>query len=417
MNTKPHCLRRTRFPCWTLALGLSFGFTASALAAPDGAAFFKGKTVTYIVATAPGGNYDIYGRLVAETMQKYLPGSRFVVKNMPGAGHLIGANTIYAAKPDGLTIGTFNTGLIYNQITGREGVKFDLTKMSWIGKAASDPRVIMVAANAPINSFEDLQKSKTTYNFGSSGVGGASFVESTLLIETLKLPVKLIPNFNGGESEMAIRRGELLGIVGSKSALEPFVKNGYGKFLVQIGGTDLTIPQLSKLVRDARGKAVVSLIESQGDVSRLTAGPAGIPADRLAALRVAFQKAMEDNDLKLRVAKMGLPLEPAYGNAVMMKVKAAMDQSPEMVALLGQTLNIKDPMIKTEGPLIEVSDKGREIAFNGLDGQKVKAKPSGSRTQISIAGKEASREQLQAGMFCEINLKSGSDEPTSIECK
>ena len=77
----------------------------------EGAAFFDGKTVTYIVATAPGGGYDTNGRLVAEYMQKHLPGSTFIVQNMPGAGHLIGTNYIYASEPDGLTIGTFNTGL------------------------------------------------------------------------------------------------------------------------------------------------------------------------------------------------------------------------------------------------------------------------------------------------------------------
>src|SRR6187399_2887180 len=90
--------------------------------AQTGADFFKGKTVTYIVSTGPGGGYDLYGRLVAEFMQKYLPGSTFVVKHLPGAGHLVGTNTIYASKPDGLTIGTFNTGLIYNQLIGLDGV-------------------------------------------------------------------------------------------------------------------------------------------------------------------------------------------------------------------------------------------------------------------------------------------------------
>ena len=81
--------------------------------------FFNGKTVNYIVATDPGGGYDTNGRLVAEFMQKHLPGSTFVVQNMPGAGHLIGANYIYASEPDGLTIGTFNTGLIYSQLVGQ----------------------------------------------------------------------------------------------------------------------------------------------------------------------------------------------------------------------------------------------------------------------------------------------------------
>ena len=94
----------------------ALAMAASSACAQTGADFYKGKTVTYIAATSPGGGYDLYGRLVAEFMQKHLPGSTFVVKNVPGAGHIVGANTIYASKPDGLTIGIFNTGLIYNQL-------------------------------------------------------------------------------------------------------------------------------------------------------------------------------------------------------------------------------------------------------------------------------------------------------------
>src|ERR671915_589562 len=146
-------------------LSLGAGIMAAAVLATGaaqaqtGADFYKGKTVTYIVSTAPGGGYDLYGRLIAEYMQKYLPGSTFVVKNVPGAGHLVGTNTIYAARPDGLTIGTFNTGLIYNQLINAEGVKFDLSKMSWIGKVSSEPRVIVTATQSKIKNFPDLMKS------------------------------------------------------------------------------------------------------------------------------------------------------------------------------------------------------------------------------------------------------------------
>ena len=399
-------------------VGLSVSLTIPAFANSQGADFYKGKTVTYIVATAPGGSYDTYGRVVADFMQKYLPGSTFVVKNVPGAGHLIGANTLYASKADGLTIGTFNTGLIYNQMTGREGVKFDLEKMSWIGKAASDPRVVMVAANSPFSSFDDLRKSKAQVNFGASGVGSASFVESTVLIDALSLPIKLISGFNGNEGEMAIRRGEVAGIIGSRSSLEPFVKNGYGKFIAQMGGKEKDVPQLSSLVTDPKGKSLIALIETQGEIARLTAAPPGIPKERLEALRAAYKSAMEDKGLKARMEKIGLPLDPAYGDDVLKRVRAALDQSPETVALLGKTLNIKDPILKAEGPLLEVGDKGREIAFAGHDGQKVKSKPSGSRTQITIAGKEAKREDLKAGLNCEVNYKSGGDnEPMTIVCK
>ena len=79
-------------------LAASLATTAGAAGAAE-ADYFKGKTVTYIVATAAGGGFDFYSRLVAKHMQKHLPGSTFVVRNMPGAGHMIGTNFIYKAKP------------------------------------------------------------------------------------------------------------------------------------------------------------------------------------------------------------------------------------------------------------------------------------------------------------------------------
>src|SRR6266545_701638 len=142
--------------CSAAAAVLAATLVVSPASGQSGADFFKGKTVTYIVATSPGGGYDTYGRLVAEYMQHYLPGSTFIVKNMPGAGHMIGTNAIYASRPDGLTIGTFNTGLIYNQLIRHEAARFDLEKMSWVGKAAYDPRVMAIAVQSPIRTYQDL---------------------------------------------------------------------------------------------------------------------------------------------------------------------------------------------------------------------------------------------------------------------
>src|SRR5688500_9874541 len=136
------------------------GLWSGAAAAQEGGAFFDGKTVNYIVATDPGGGYDTNGRLVAEFMQKHLPGSTFVVQNMPGAGHLVGTNYIYASEPDGLTMGTFNTGLIYGQLVGDPAAKFDFSKMSWIGKVSSDPRAIVVSKESGIASCQQLAASK-----------------------------------------------------------------------------------------------------------------------------------------------------------------------------------------------------------------------------------------------------------------
>jgi putative tricarboxylic transport membrane protein len=330
--------RRRKWLTFGVGGWLAMVAAASAALAQTGADFYKGKTVTYIVATAPGGGYDLYGRLVSEYMQKYLPGSTFVVKNMPGAGHLIGANAIYASRPDGLTIGTFNTGLIYNQLIRHEAVKFDLTKMSWIGKASTEPRVFMIAAQSPIKTFAELQAQKQPVNFATSGIGSANYVETNVLTGVLKLPIKILTGYNGNEDQLAMRRGEVVGGIGSRSSFEQFVRNGYGRFIAQIGGSDKDVPQLKDLVTDPTAEELIALVQSQGDVARLTAGPPGIPNDRLQALREAYRRAMEDKELQGKAEKLERPVEPAYGDDVLKLLQAALKQKPETVAALKHAL-------------------------------------------------------------------------------
>jgi tripartite-type tricarboxylate transporter receptor subunit TctC len=327
--------------CLSLAGGLVAASIAIPAHAQGGADYFKGKTVTYIVATAAGGGYDLYGRLVAEYMQRYLPGSTFIVRNLPGAGHLVGANTIYASRADGLTIGTFNTGLIYNQLVGLPGMKFDLTKMSWIGKATTEPRTITIAQQSPIKTFADLQASKDPINFATSGVGSANYVETTMLTSALKVPSKVLTGYNGNDDQLAMRRGEVGGTIGSRSSFEQFVKNGYGRFVAQIGGKDTDVPQLRDLVKDPAALSLIALVQSQGDVARLTAGPPGIPPAVLEALRNAYRNALEDKELQEKAAKLERPVEPGYGDDVLNAIVTALKQPPETIALLAQALKKK----------------------------------------------------------------------------
>ena len=324
-------------------LGVALAVVAAAAfcgtaSAQSGAAFYSGKTVTYIVATAPGGGYDTYGRLVSEYMQKYLPGSTFIVRNMPGAGHLVGTNAIYASRNDGLTIGTFNTGLLYNQLMDYSGAKFDLTKMSWIGKAASDPRVFIVTPQSKIASWKDLVSATEPVNFATAGVGAAAYVETVMLTRALNLPVRVQTGYNGTEDMQAMRRGEIFGAIASRSSYESFVANGFGRFIAQIGGKDTDLPQVMTLVSDPGARRLIALVQSQGDISRLTAGPPDIPPDRLAALRAAYKSSMEDKEAQQKAEKLGRPLEPAYGDDVLAQIKGALAQSPETIALLKETM-------------------------------------------------------------------------------
>lgn len=400
---------------WLSSAAIAVPLMVSATAAAADPASFKGQTVTYIVATAPGGGYDLYGRLVAEFMERALPGSTFVVKNVPGAGHIIGANTINASAPDGLTIGTFNTGVIYGQIIGLKGIQFDLRTMSWIGKAASDQRVIVIGADSPIKSFEDLRRSSEV-NFSTSGVGSAAYVETRVLVDLMNLPIKIITGYSGTDDQMAMRRGEITGTIASRTSNEQFVKNGYGRFIAQIGGKDKDVPQLAQFADSAETKALISLFQSQAEIARLTAGPPGISADRLTTLRTAYNHAVGNKEFRDKAAKAGRSVSPATGEEVEQMVKQALHQPPRIVAALKEAMSAKAETIKASGVLVDVQDKGRSVVLKGANNEKIGFEPSGSRTKVTLGGKDAKRSDLKTGLSCEVTYHKGGKEPSAVAC-
>ncbi|MGE5538762.1 MAG: Bug family tripartite tricarboxylate transporter substrate binding protein [Gemmatimonas sp.] len=316
------------------------GATAlSTTARADGAAdFYKGRTVTYVAATSAGGGYDFYGRLVSRFMEKHMPGTTFIVKNVPGAGHIVGANFIYASRPDGLTIGIFNTGLIYAQLAKMQGVKFDLAKMTWIGKASSDPRVLVLSKESKFKSWDDLRASQTPIKISIGGIGSAAYSETMMVTRAFNLKTQIIPGYTGADSEMAMRRGEIDANLGALSTYEMFVKSGYGSFALQIGGEPMPgVPQAVQLADTPEAKSLIALVHSQADISRLTAGPPGIAADRTAYLRAAYRKALEDPELREQATKGGdRPVDPLYGEEVAERVRVALAQPPELVSFINE---------------------------------------------------------------------------------
>lgn len=283
----------------TTALLLSF-INIAAAANPD-LDFYKGKVVSYIVATKPGGAYDSYARLIGKYMQKSLPGATVIVKNLPGAGHIIGANETYLAKPDGLTIGTFNTGLIYSQIVGQPGIRFDLGKYSWIGKANSEPRVLVVSIKSPYKSIKEVIDSRVPLKFASAGVGSASHHEVLITATATGANIKAIPGYAGREAEMAMMRGEVDGQIGSYGGLISFIQAKECRVLLQIGGKkhkDLKdVPSVMDMNLSPQGKKLMAIISSNGDMSRLTAAPPKMPPERLKVLIDAYRKALTDPQL------------------------------------------------------------------------------------------------------------------------
>ena len=320
-----------------LAFAAGIGLLCSAPAFAAGIDMFKGKTITYIVATTPGGGYDTYGRLIARYLQKHLAGSRVLVKNVPGAGNIIGANEIYAARADGLTIGMFNTGLIYDQLIHREGVRFDLAKFSWIGKAASEGRGLLISSASGIKNIDDMLKAKAPIKFAASGVGAASYNDTRILADALHLNVQIVNGFTGNEGEMSMLRGEVAAQVGTVDSLEQFVKQGHGFWALALSGNEAAlqgVPRAVNYVKDERGKKMLALLQALSEMGRLTAGPPGIPANVLATEREALTAVMKDPQVLADAKKLNLPIDYLPGDVVETRIKAALIQPPETLDAL-----------------------------------------------------------------------------------
>ena len=333
---------RIRFTVAAVVLCLTWAAVAGA--SPD-LDFYQGKVINYIVATKPGGGYDAYARLIGKYMQKQIPGVTVIVKNMPGAGHIVGANETYLAKADGLTIGTFNNGLIYSQIVGFQGLKFDLTKYSWIGKASNETRVLIVGVKAPYKTFKDILDSKEPIKMAASGVGTSAYNDVLITAAATGAPLKVIPGYGGREGEMAMMRGEVAGQIGSYIGLTGFIKAKECRVLLQIAAKkhkDLSeVPLAAELKISDKAKKILAVIEGTAELGRLTAAPPRVPAGRLQVLRDAYKKALNDPALLKEAAKMDLDIDPGYGEEVARLVKSAINQPQENMEILKKIIKVE----------------------------------------------------------------------------
>jgi tripartite-type tricarboxylate transporter receptor subunit TctC len=302
--------------------------------AQDAAEFYKGKTLTWIVATGPGGGHDFYARLIVRHMGKYMPDTTLVVRNVPGAGHIAGANTIYASKPDGLTIGSFSTGLVYGQIVGMQGIQFDLGKMSWIGKSASDSRVVLVSHKSGIKKLDDMRDPNREVLFVTSGIGSGSYLEAQMVKRAFGLNSKILTGYAGNEGMLSMLRGETHATLDGAETSMQLVNKGDGFIMMQFGKELPNIPDGRDFAQTEDAKKIVSLLEAQSVLARLTAGPPGIPQDRLDYLREMYRKALEDPELLEDAKKAKRTIKPMYGEQVAEAIKRALNQPDDVVALL-----------------------------------------------------------------------------------
>jgi tripartite-type tricarboxylate transporter receptor subunit TctC len=208
---------------------------------------FSGKTVTIIVGYKPGGGYDATARMLARHLPKHIPGRpTVIVQNMPGANSVIAANHVYnVAKPDGLTIATFNRNLPIAQLTGVDGVKYDITKFAWIGSAANESTILAIRTELPYKTFEELRRAKEAVVIGSTGPGANTHDFPLLLKDLVGLNFKIVSGYSSSADIMlAVERKEVDGRAGSFTSLRPFIERGLVRPIVRARSTEPGIDQL-----------------------------------------------------------------------------------------------------------------------------------------------------------------------------
>ncbi len=320
------------------------------------APFYQGKTIKVIVGTPPGNLYDLWARLIAQYMGKYIPGNPdFIVQNMPGAGHVVAVNHLYTvAKPDGLTIiGTVIPSLYLNQLIGRPEIQFDWAKFNWIGSPARGASQMYMRADSPYKTIEDVRNAKEPPKCGATGVTGPDSYLPKLIQETMGAKFAIVTGYPGGtDIDLGVERGEIQCRAFTIEAFfgrEPYHtwrKKGFVHNMFQTGKKrDARLPQTPtifelmdqyKTPQSGRGLATV-LLGADG-MGRPMFGPPGMPADPVKILRDAYEKTMHDEQFRADVKKRNYEFDPVDGEELQTLSKELTNQPPDVIARLKKVL-------------------------------------------------------------------------------
>jgi tripartite-type tricarboxylate transporter receptor subunit TctC len=305
--------------------------------------FYSGKNIQLLIGYSPGGGYDIYARVLARHMSRHIPGHPTIVaQNMPGAGSLKLANYLFAVAPkDGTVVGTFARGMAMEPLLGGAGARFDASKFTWIGSITDEVSVCAFWHTSPIHTWDDMLKQNFTV--GGTGSGADTDVFPNVLRNMFHAKLKLVTGFPGGaDIILALERGEVNGRCGwSWSSLISRNRTLYETQQIYVPvqmamrkHEDLpNTPLIMDMTKDPKEITALRLILSRQTMARPYAAPPGVPEDRKAALRAAFDATMKDPEFLADAKGSDLELRPVSGTEIE-KLVAEMYAAPQDVVQL-----------------------------------------------------------------------------------
>ena len=288
------------------------------------AEFYAKRTVTIAVGFTPGGNYDLYARLVSRHIGKHIPGNpSVIVQNMPGAGSRRLANTLANVGPhDGTMMGLPNQGIAMDQALGTEGVKFDARKFNWIGSPVEDNNVFWGWHTNPVKSIEDAQQRE--FVVGATGPGSPTTYYPRIMNDLLGTRFKVVAGYPGSnELDLAIEKEEVGGRVVSWTSLKitsDWIATGKAIVMLQFGlrkSPELpNIRMLQDLAKNPKHREIFEFLCLVPAMGRPLFMPAGVPAERVAAIRVAFAATMKDPAFRDEARRAKLDVVPLTGEDI-----------------------------------------------------------------------------------------------------
>jgi tripartite-type tricarboxylate transporter receptor subunit TctC len=326
----------------------------------DAADFYKDRTITFIIGSAPGGGYDTYGRLVASHLGRHIGGQPTIVpQNLPGAGSIRAANYLYNVAPkDGTAIGMVDEAILLNQILavqvpttdaaklswfdgilrrimGRQEAKTDVTKFNWIGRVLANSAILFVRREAGVQTIEDAFNKELIV----SASGTASKLNWTVLKNALGMKLKIVSGYQGSnESLLALMRGEADALSMPWSILritgEELIRDGKIILLLQTGiekDADLAnLPRMIDLARNDDERRLLELFASPSTIGRSVLAPPGTSMERVAELRRGFMAMTQDVTFLSDLKKARLEFSPMSGEQLQAAV-TSMGNVPELL--------------------------------------------------------------------------------------
>ena len=326
--------------------------TALPAHADDVADFYRGKRITLVIGYGPGGGYDLYARMLGRFIGAHIPGNPIVVpQNMPGAGSRSAANWLYRVAPqDGSVIACLSQATPTDQALSEPGVQFDARKFNWIGNLNVVNNILYVTAASGVSTF--AQAKTKPLAIGASGATSPSVLYPQVSNNLLGTKFRIISGYPGsGDVDLAMERHEVDGHgsiswASLKTERPDWISRHVVNILFQVGPrreADLPdVPLWAELGQNDDQRQVLGMLSGFIAVGRPFMTAPDVPADRLKALRQAFDDTMADPAFREAARQAHMYLNPLSGIELQEIVTRIVDQPPAIVAKLKRAIEIRD---------------------------------------------------------------------------